>query len=80
MADLVTSDSRVGLAIGLTWLPAVSHQAVYDVLRSLTDAGLMRRIQPSGSVGGGALERYNDANSTSSMGAQKWKQGINQVG
>jgi hypothetical protein len=33
MADLVTSDRRVGLAIGLTWLPAVSHQAVYDVLR-----------------------------------------------
>lgn len=29
---------------------AVSHQAVYDVLRALTDAGLLRRIQPSGSV------------------------------
>ena len=29
---------------------AVSHQAVYDVLRALTDAGLVRRIQPSGSV------------------------------
>lgn len=28
----------------------VSHQAVYDVLRALTDAGLLRRIQPSGSV------------------------------
>jgi Fur family transcriptional regulator, stress-responsive regulator len=28
----------------------VSHQAVYDVLRSLTAAGLVRRIQPSGSV------------------------------
>jgi Fur family ferric uptake transcriptional regulator len=28
----------------------VSHQAVYDVLRALTDAGLIRRIQPSGSV------------------------------
>jgi Fur family ferric uptake transcriptional regulator len=28
----------------------VSHQAVYDVLRTLTDAGLVRRIQPSGSV------------------------------
>jgi len=28
----------------------VSHQAVYDVLRALTDAGLVRRIQPSGSV------------------------------
>jgi Fur family ferric uptake transcriptional regulator len=28
----------------------VSHQAVYDVLRALTMAGLVRRIQPSGSV------------------------------
>ncbi len=28
----------------------VSHQAVYDVLRVLTDAGLLRRIQPAGSV------------------------------
>ena len=31
-------------------LPTVSHQAVYDVLRALTTAGLVRRIQPSGSV------------------------------
>jgi Fur family transcriptional regulator, stress-responsive regulator len=28
----------------------VSHQAVYDVLRVLTTAGLVRRIQPAGSV------------------------------
>jgi Fur family ferric uptake transcriptional regulator len=28
----------------------VSHQAVYDVLRALTLARLVRRIQPSGSV------------------------------
>jgi Fur family transcriptional regulator, stress-responsive regulator len=28
----------------------VSHQAVYDVLRALTDAGLLRRIQPAGSL------------------------------
>ena len=28
----------------------VSHQAVYDVLRALTDARLVRRIQPTGSV------------------------------
>jgi Fur family ferric uptake transcriptional regulator len=33
--------------------PTVSHQAVYDVLRALTDAGLVRRIQP-----GGATARY----------------------
>jgi Fur family ferric uptake transcriptional regulator len=31
-------------------LGEVSHQAVYDVLRALTVAGLLRRIQPSGSV------------------------------
>jgi Fur family ferric uptake transcriptional regulator len=31
-------------------VPTVSHQAVYDVLRALTSAGLVRRIQPSGSV------------------------------
>ncbi|MFE0027253.1 Fur family transcriptional regulator [Amycolatopsis sp. NPDC059021] len=28
----------------------VSHQAIYDVLRALTTAGLVRRIQPAGSV------------------------------
>jgi Fur family ferric uptake transcriptional regulator len=31
-------------------LPTVSHQAVYDVLRALSLAGLVRRIQPSGSL------------------------------
>ncbi len=31
-------------------LPEVSHQAVYDVLRALTTAGLLRRIEPAGSV------------------------------
>jgi Fur family ferric uptake transcriptional regulator len=31
-------------------LGEVSHQAVYDVLRVLTDQGLVRRIQPQGSV------------------------------
>ena len=33
-----------------TTLPGVSHQAVYDSLRTLTEAGLVRKIQPSGSV------------------------------
>jgi Fur family ferric uptake transcriptional regulator len=28
----------------------ISHQAVYDVLRALTEAGLVRRIQPTGSL------------------------------
>lgn len=31
-------------------LPDVSHQAVYDSLNALTGSGLVRRIQPSGSV------------------------------
>jgi len=31
-------------------LPTVSHQAVYDCLGALTDAGLLRRIQPAGST------------------------------
>jgi Fur family ferric uptake transcriptional regulator len=33
-----------------TDLPDVSHQAVYDSLSTLTTAGLLRKIQPSGSV------------------------------
>lgn len=31
-------------------LDAVSHQAVYDCLGALTEAGLVRRIQPAGSI------------------------------
>jgi Fur family transcriptional regulator, stress-responsive regulator len=31
-------------------LPDVSRQAIYDVLNALTAVGLVRRIQPSGSV------------------------------
>ncbi len=30
--------------------PTISHQAVYDVLRALTEAGLLRRIQPAGAT------------------------------
>jgi Fe2+ or Zn2+ uptake regulation protein len=44
-ADTDTILSAVRTEVG-----AVSHQAVYDVLRALTDAGLVRRIQPAGSV------------------------------
>jgi Fur family ferric uptake transcriptional regulator len=42
------TDSIIGAVRGT--LPSVSHQAVYDSLRALTDAGLLRRIQPAGSV------------------------------
>jgi Fe2+ or Zn2+ uptake regulation protein len=31
-------------------LPTVSRQAIYDVLRALTDAGLVRRIEPAGAT------------------------------
>ena len=31
-------------------LGEVSHQAVYDVLKAFTDAGLVRKIQPRGTV------------------------------
>lgn len=41
--DTIYSSVRQGL-------PDVSRQAVYDVLNALTAAGLVRRIQPLGSV------------------------------
>lgn len=41
------TDSIIGLI--RRELPDVSTQAVYDVLRALTSAGLVRRIEPSGS-------------------------------
>lgn len=42
------TDSIIGAA--RAQLGELSHQAVYDVLRALTTAGLIRRIQPSGSL------------------------------
>lgn len=42
------TDSIIGLV--RDGLGGVSHQAVYDVLRALTTAGLLRRIEPPGSV------------------------------
>lgn len=44
------ADTDTILAAVRTEIPTVSHQAVYDVLRALTDAGLIRRIQPRDSV------------------------------
>ena len=44
------ADTETLLAATRARLGSVSHQAVYDVLRVLTDAGLIRRIQPAGSV------------------------------
>jgi Fe2+ or Zn2+ uptake regulation protein len=42
------TESLIGVVRGD--LPEVSHQTVYDSLHTLTAAGLVRRIQPSGSV------------------------------
>jgi Fe2+ or Zn2+ uptake regulation protein len=44
------ADTETIIAAARQHVDAVSHQAVYDVLRALTDAGLVRRIQPAGSV------------------------------
>jgi Fe2+ or Zn2+ uptake regulation protein len=43
-------DASTVYAQTLAELDTVSRQAVYDCLNTLTDAGLIRRIQPMGSV------------------------------
>ena len=43
-ADVETLTAEIRSRLG-----SVSTQAVYDVLRALTDAGLVRRIEPAGS-------------------------------
>jgi Fur family transcriptional regulator, stress-responsive regulator len=43
-------DTEAVIGAARARVEAVSHQAVYDVLRVLTDSGLVRRIQPQGSV------------------------------
>jgi len=44
------ADTETLIAAAREDLPEVSHQAVYDSLHTLTAAGLVRRIQPAGSV------------------------------
>ena len=44
------ADTESILAAVRRELPSVSHQAVYDCLAALVRAGLVRRIQPMGSV------------------------------
>jgi Fur family ferric uptake transcriptional regulator len=44
------ADTETLLAATRAQLRSVSHQTVYDVLRAFTDAGLVRRFQPAGSV------------------------------
>jgi Fur family ferric uptake transcriptional regulator len=47
--DSKHADTDDVLRVARERLGSVSHQAVYDVLRVLTDAGLVRRIEPAGS-------------------------------
>ena len=44
------ADTEAILGMARADLGEVSHQAVYDVLRALTAARLIRRLQPAGSV------------------------------
>ena len=44
------ADTDAVISAVRTALGAVSHQAVYDVLRALTEAGLLRLIQPAGAT------------------------------
>lgn len=44
------ADTETLIAATRERIGSVSHQAVYDVLRALTGAGLLRRFQPAGSV------------------------------
>jgi Fur family transcriptional regulator, stress-responsive regulator len=44
------ADTETIIAATREQLGKVSHQAVYDVLRVLTEAGLVRRFEPAGSV------------------------------
>jgi Fe2+ or Zn2+ uptake regulation protein len=44
----VDTDAVIGLV--RERIGPVSHQAVYDVLKALTGAGLVRRIQPAGAT------------------------------
>jgi Fur family ferric uptake transcriptional regulator len=50
LVELAHADTESVISAVRRELPEVSHQAVYDSLRTLTEAGLVRRIQPSGSV------------------------------
>ena len=48
--DVPHADTDTVITATRERLGTVSHQAVYDVLRVLTAAGLVRRIEPAGSV------------------------------
>ena len=49
LADHPHADASTVLAAVRQALPGTSHQAVYDCLHALTEAGLVRSLQPAGS-------------------------------
>ena len=49
LADHPHADASTVLAAVRRALPGTSHQAVYDCLHALTEAGLVRSLQPAGS-------------------------------
>lgn len=44
------ADTRAIIEVARESIPDLSHQAVYDALRTLTGAGLLRCIEPAGSA------------------------------
>lgn len=50
LRDHAHVDTDMVIALVRAELPRVSHQAVYDVLRALTNAGSVRRIEPAGTT------------------------------
>jgi Fur family ferric uptake transcriptional regulator len=50
LRDHPHSDTETVIALVRAEQPRVSHQTVYDVLRVLTEAGLVRRIHPAGAT------------------------------
>jgi Fe2+ or Zn2+ uptake regulation protein len=50
LRDHAHVDTDTVISLVRTEHPTVSHQAVYDVLRALTVAGLVRRIEPAGAT------------------------------
>ena len=60
LADRPHADAETVRAAVHARLGTVSTQAVYDVLRALTGAGLVRRIEPEGSPGRYELAAEDD--------------------
>ncbi|MDO5619442.1 Fur family transcriptional regulator [Kocuria sp.] len=60
LRDHQHSDAATILEAVREQIPAVSHQAVYDCLHALTQAGLVRSLQPAGSSARYELRRHDN--------------------